>query len=233
MNQTNLTRFSTFGDILDELERLSRQHLLSYRVQVGALLLAQFWDDDPAAFSSRDPGKEVRFNTFFIEHGEDLRRYGLSQRQARNSVRASIVMRTLPVEIREQLFVTQLIELTRLADPTQRARVAQTAVQQNWTVIQLRDAVSAVRAGLPIDADEETPGVQVAAPEETIRRPVPGRLVTRAEKLAEQVDTWSRQWQQADTTRLRPVQRRRLAAAADALEARVVELRKLLRTEAE
>ena len=41
-NPLAITGLTPFEDILDELERLAREHLLFYRVQVGNILLQHF-----------------------------------------------------------------------------------------------------------------------------------------------------------------------------------------------
>ena len=56
----------------------------------------------------------------------------------------------------------------------------------------------------------------------------PGRLVTRAEKLSDQVRGWTAQWATVDPGRLRGPQRERLAAAVTELEAEVARLRATL-----
>jgi len=83
----NTTTLVPFEDILDALEQLSREHLLFYRVQVGELLLHHFWENDPRQFSHSGPNKSTRFERFYEKHGESLTRYGISQRQAKDSVR--------------------------------------------------------------------------------------------------------------------------------------------------
>ena len=226
MPQQHLTTTTPFEDILDELEALAREHLLFYRVQVGNILLQHFWGGDAHAFSSSDPTKEARFELFFTKWGENLSRYGLSKRQARDSIRAAIVVRTLPPAIAERLFLTQVLLLSRLHDPTARARVADAAIASDWSVQQLQDAVMAVRAGLPLDADPEAPGVQVPKDESAAPTPVPGRLVTRVEKLAAEVQNWTAQWARVDGGKLRKVQRQRLVAAVELLEAQAAALRR-------
>ena len=220
----------SFEDILDQLERLAREHLLVYRVRVGGLLLQHFWGGDAAAFSSRAPNKEARFELFFSKYQTDLARYGLSKRQARRSIRASIVVRTLPPAVAERLFLTQVLELSRLADPTQRTRVAIAAIERDWSVQDLRDAVSATQAGLPIAEIGAEIGAETSTtpPDPPQRQIAPGRLVTQAEKLAGEVDQWATRWQGADTSRLRRPQRLRLAAAVTELEAQVARLRGML-----
>lgn len=223
------TETATFDDILDELEALSREHLLMYRVRVGRVLLGHFWGGDARAFASHDSGKQARFEVFFERCGDELARYGLSRRQARDSIRAAIVLDSLPVSLAQRLFLSQVLELMRLHDPTARAEVAQAAVAWDWSVLQLRAAVDAARAGLPLDADADAPGVQRPVDEEEPgAAPAPGRMVTRAEKLVGEVEAWSAQWARVDASRLRGAQRRRLVAAVEALEGRVRELRGVL-----
>ena len=224
-NPLAIAGLTPFEDILDELERLAREHLLFFRVQVGNVLLQHFWGGDPVAFSSRDSTKDARFELFFEKCEEALARYGLSKAQARTSIRASVVVRTLPPAVAERLFLSQVLELARLRDPTERAKVAGAAIASDWSVKQLRDVVSAVRAGLPMDADEAMPGVQVVEVARDERLPVPGRMVTRAEKLVGDVESWTAAWERVDLSKLRDGQRKRLEVAATALEARVVALR--------
>ncbi len=225
---TTLTTVS-FEDILDDLERLTRTHLLVYRVQVGAVLLGHFWDDDPAAFSNRSPHRTQRFDLFFDKYAETLTRYGLSRRMARDSIRACIVMRSLPSELAEQLFLSQVLLLATVHDKTLRARLAQAAVRQDWSVVTLRKAVTASRAGLPFDLGNPSAAAELPAPE-AIKPMAPGRLVTRAEKLSDQVRGWTAQWATVDPSRLRGPQRERLAAAVTELEAEVAKLRASLET---
>ena len=91
----------------------------------------------------------------------------------------------------------------------------------DWTVLQLHDAVSAVKAGLPYDADPLTPGIQ---PQPAPPKLAPGRLVTRAERWTAELDAWTVQWARADGHKLRPAQRRRLLATVAAAQAKLVEL---------
>jgi len=49
-----------FETILDELEQLSREHLLYYRVQVGDTLLRHFYQGDAAEYAKRGSSEELR-----------------------------------------------------------------------------------------------------------------------------------------------------------------------------
>jgi hypothetical protein len=228
---------ASFEEILDEVEALNRGHLLYYRVQLGRVMLRHFWDGDAAAYSSRDRTKLQRFELFFAKHGEELARYGVSQRQARDSVRACIVVDTLPEHLSRRLFWSQVMELTRVSDPTARARLAFAALRGDWSIAFLRDAVDrALHIGTDDMAALEAAAAasaDVAAGEEVSEdgdapAPAAGRMVARAEKLVREVERWSSTFRKVDAKRLRPAQRARLAAARDALRARVAELDALI-----
>ena len=52
MSHAHLAPVSDYESILDELESLSREHLLFYRIQIGRVLLNHFWGDDAKAASA-------------------------------------------------------------------------------------------------------------------------------------------------------------------------------------
>lgn len=220
-----LQSYATFDDILDELETLSRQHHLVYRIQVGRTLLHHFYGGDFAAYASHDPNKEVRFAEFCEKGRERLERFGLSPRQAADSIMACHVFDQLPAPLAKALLLSQILELTRVKDGAERARLAAAAVQGDWSVRQLHDAVTAVNDGLPLDADAAAPGIQPARPDEDRGKPVAGRLVTQAVKLGKLVGQWTAEWQSVDASRLRGPQRQRLQEAVAALESRLAELK--------
>ena len=219
----HLSEFSTFDDIIGQLQRMAREQLLAYRIGVGQVLLDGLFGGDAAAYASRDPNKELRFARFFAEREAELRRFGLTDRMSRHCISCYAVFRTLPPAVREQLFWSQVQQLVRVHDVGMRAQLAVAAVQQQWSVEQLKNAVSAVNAGLPLDGDAEVAGLQ--APDAPPARSIaPGRLVNRAEKWAGDLEQWSEQWFSGDTSRLRPAQRERLAAAVAAARGRLIEL---------
>ena len=225
MSKNHITNehLHTFEDILDALERLAREHLLVYRVEAGRVLLDTLYGGDAQAYANKDPRKELRFTQFVTERAEALRRYGLGERTAREAIACFLTFGALPAPVRESMFYSQVRELARLHDATARAHLAVAAVNGDWTVVQLRDAVSAVKAGLPCDADPLTPGIQ---PQPALPPPQlsPGRLVTRAERWTADLDRWTEQWSMADGEKLRPPQRRRLLATVAAAQARLAEL---------
>jgi hypothetical protein len=219
---------ATFDDILDELERLSREHLLFFRIEVGRVLLNRLFAGSAAAYLDRDPTKEARFAEFVRKCDEDLARFGLGENVARTCIQCCIVFDSLPAAVRNTLFLSQILELTRVTDPTARARLAVAAVEGDWTVRQLRDAVGALKAGLPYDADPDAPGVQPPTEGLPVTKAQPGRLVTQAEKWTRSVDDWTAQWAQVDKAKLRGVQRERVKAAVAGMRARLDRLAKEL-----
>lgn len=220
---------TSFEDVLDEIEALARDHDLAWRLQLGHTFLRHFWRGDARAYQHGAPGKDLRFAAFFEKHGDALARYDIGPRKARDCIRASIVFDSLPPALAGRLFWTQVIELARLRDPTARAQVAVAALQSDWTVAQLRDAVDyAKQVGVPepvalAQAVAAADAASAVVPEGSAA-PAPGRMVARAEKLVEAVETWSATWRKVDGAALRPAQRARLVAARDALRARVAEL---------
>lgn len=167
---------------------------------------------DPQAYLSRNPAKERRFTAFLQKHAEDLQAYGLNEGTAREAIVTSIVFQALPEELQRALFYSHVVELTRVADQTQRAPLARASVLGDWTVRQLPDAVRAVNAGLSFDPEGEPPP---ALPEPTreAKPPQPGRLVTRTEKFATDLEQFAAQREKVDPTKLKGVQQRRVAAA--------------------
>lgn len=216
----NPRHLHTFEDTLDDLERLSRQHLLAFRIGAGRVLLRDCFDGDAHAYLDRNPHKAARFSLFVNKHAEDLARFGLSAYTAREAIVCCIVFDTLPETVREALFYSQILALSRLHDRGRRAELAHAAVSFDWGVRELRDAVAAARAGLPLDGDPERPGLQPpAAPPPPA--PQAGRLVTRAEKWTRDLDAWAAQWQTVDPRKVRGAQRARLVEAIAVARARL------------
>lgn len=217
-----ISKLRSFEDILDDIESLSRAHLLAWRIGVGKVLLRDIFADDAQAYLSRDHTKEARFAHFLKENAVALQRYGLADTAARQSIHAALVYDALPDAVRQPLFLSQVLELARLNDGERCTELAVAAVQNNWTTMQLRDVVSAVNAGLAVDATLEVPEPQLPSP--VVVPAQPGRLVTRMEKWAGDVDALTATWASVDPAKLRPVQRARLAAAVAKAQARLAVL---------
>jgi hypothetical protein len=121
--------------------------------------------------------------------------------------------------VREGLALTHLVELARVPDPTLRARLATTALADQWTVQTLKDSVRAAKAGQWYDADLDTPGTQpppLPAPE--VKPVTPARLVTRTERMVPQVQAMAQAWAEIDPKHLTRARRDRLRHALLAAE---------------
>jgi hypothetical protein len=205
--------------LLDRLERLSVGYLLAFRLEVGRLIHEEL--------GRPDGPPDVR--GFALLHRERLSALGLSEELLRQSLRAHQVMQHLPTELSEQLLLSHVIELARLHDPTTREPVARMALDQSWTVRQLRDAVDRVRAGLWVDASAQ-PGLQPEPPPRAPRPATPRRLTQKVERLGasmrEQLDAVAR----LDPVRVNSSHRERLLGALDGLAAELERARARVRS---
>lgn len=217
------TTSESFHEILADLRRLSRDHLLFYRLEVGRLLLDRFFHGRAADYRDPSSAKESSFATFTTTCADELRVFGLGERTLRDCILARVVFDTLPSPIRDALGFSHVIELTRVSDASLRARLANEVIAKDWTIRDLHLAIAAAKSGDWYDTDPETPGTQPPAPRpQSGKRPQPGRLVARTEKWLNQTDEWSAQWTQVDATKLKLAQRKRAVAAVEALQAKLV-----------
>lgn len=156
----NLTVPDQYADTLHKLDQLSRNHLLFFRLEVGKLLLAQFFNGDPAAYLSKDSNKPQSFNNFIATCAVHLGDIGLSEAVVRQCIVAHLVVQSLPPLTANKLPFSQVLELTKVEDTATRGLLAHAAVENHWTTRDLRGAVDAARAGIWIDGDLKTPGLQ-------------------------------------------------------------------------
>lgn len=177
-----------FSHTLERLAQLSRNHLLFFRVEVGRLMLADFFENDPAAYRSQDPAKPHRLSDFLRLHGHFMRDLGLGESVLRQCIVAAIAVASLPPGTLEKLLFSHVVELARVADAAERNVLALATVENHWTSRQLRDAILSAEAGRWIDAQPEVPGLQPAAPALPEKVMPVGRVVTRFEKAAEELD---------------------------------------------
>lgn len=230
MPTNNLEHLATDDDILDEIETIARAHKLAWHLQIGAVFLRRFWQDDVHLFTNRATTKERRFADFLARHADRLSIYELSERKLMDCVRGAIVLRQLPPQVAQKLFWSQVLELYRVHDLNLRGEVAIAAIEQDWSVKQLHDAVDiALAQGSDVDrsalADEVNARGALPAPaDHDDPPPAPGRMVHRAETLVRDVLRWRGHWTQVDATKLRGPQRARLAAALATLKSEVAAL---------
>ena len=220
---------AAYTSILDQLRLLSRDMLLAFRLQVGKLVLDNFYDGDVHAYRSHTPNKEDSFGAFLRTCPSELADLGLGGQVIRQCVNARITYDTLPPAVRDGLLFSHVVELARLGDPTARARLAMDTTLQKWSVDQLKDAIAQLMLGNYYDTDATQAGTQPPPPRpEAEKATQPGRLVSRLEKAVEDLDTWAAEWTGADTSKLRGVQRERAKKAMADLKAKVAAVEALL-----
>jgi hypothetical protein len=135
--------------------------------------------------------------------------------------------------VAEPLGLTKVVELTRLSDPTARARLAQAAVTQGWSVAELKAQVARAKRVHVLDVDPETPGLQLPPlPEPEQRAPAAGRVAQRLESWSRQATELTEALSGLDANRLTADQRGRLTDAVAAAEAQLAALRRALGTAA-
>ena len=219
---TSTTEFQT---ILANLKLLVRDHLLYFRLEVGRVVLDEFFGGDAFAYADRSNTKQAKLAEFMDTHAEDLESYGLKPWLLRECVQVQIVHRTLPPTVREQLGYSHILALIGIGDPTVRAKLANAAITQEMSVAQFKDTVGAAKANIWYDTDAQTPGVQPKTPPvPPVYVPQPGRLVTQVQKWVGDAHILSAGWAALDPTKVRPAQRAGLKQAIAELRAELAAL---------
>ena len=171
-----------FTPVLNDVAALVHDHLLYFRLEVGRVVLDEFFGGDGFAYSDRSYAKQTKFTQFLETYPEQVEAIGLKPWLLRECVQVHIVHKTLPPAVRERLGYSHTLELVRVSDPTKRPQLANAAIAQEMTVRQFRDTVGAASAGMWYDTDDATLGVQPKPqPEPAVPPPQPGRLVTKTE----------------------------------------------------
>jgi hypothetical protein len=109
--------------------------------EVGAYLLKNFYDDDPALYHSTSPTKHVSLGALVAQCGDqDL---PVSKTFLSNAIRIAVMMRERPeTKSLKQLPPSHQIELLRLERaPEKLATIAERAVEKKLTVQKLRAEV--------------------------------------------------------------------------------------------
>lgn len=234
---TNLQAPTTgqdYGEVLAKLATLSRTLLLTFRLEVGKVMLDQYFGGSAHAYRDQDSHKVNSFNAFTKSCQAELADYGLSPAVLAQCIRARIAWDGLPPPIREQLRFRHVVALAGVSEPNDRARLAFDAARQGWTVAQLQDAIARVNDHTYYDTDPSTPGTQPPPPKPSVARGhQPGRLVNQLVKAGGELRQWRAAWAGVDATRLRGPQRQRVVAAVAELKAEVARLEAELGAEGE
>lgn len=222
----------TFDRLVGALEQLVQDHLLFFRVQAGRVVATELYGGDVATMREQLRRRDGLLAAFVQAHPERLDNVGLSEELLRQSLHAWAVVQLLDDEIVRGLRYTHVLELARVDDDPTRAMLARATVENGWSRAALKAAIQEVRAGQWPDRQPDVPGLQPtpAAEEapEVVERPAlaPGRVVTRFEKTADDLDELADHWEGVDPAALAPAQRRRAQVALRRLRERVVALEK-------
>ena len=211
--------------LLVDLRNLSQNHLLYFRIETGRLIVRTLWDGDRARMRAALAARDGVYQRFVVARADALEDLGLNPTFLRQCLHAWAVVDVLPKEIVPELQFSHVVELTRVDDDQTRDHLARATVANRWSTRALRDAVRAIEAGRWIDADP-APGLQPPAPVRDDPDPPvqPGRVVTRAERVFEEVDELVGQWESIDVSRLSKPQRDRARVVVEALKERVARL---------
>jgi hypothetical protein len=206
---------SEFHDALQALQALTNDHEKTYRLGVGQYILQRFFGGSAGLYGSHDAYKESKFKDFTETHAADLAELDLSEQTLRRCVRVKICYDALPPGIRDQVGWSATLQISSLADPNQRARLATAAATERWPVAKVKEAVALAGQHRLWDAEPDQPGLQLPEPKDP-SPPQPGRLVTQSEKWTEQIGSWRQEFERVDASKLSKahVERMRLAVAA-------------------
>jgi hypothetical protein len=205
-----------FSPTLNGLLQLTRDHLLSFRLQVGNLLLTDLFAGDPAAYRDRDPHKPQRFAAFLRQHGPQLSEWGLGETVLRQSITVAIAAEGLPGDLLARLNLSQMVSQSRVDDRATRLLLAQAAADNAWSARDVAGAAQAAREGRWIDTDPNTPGLQApepTEPESTETKLPAGRVVARVEKTVDALVDLRGMWSSLSAEETRPGHKKRLREA--------------------
>jgi hypothetical protein len=195
--------------VLDRLAQLGRDALLRYALEVGQLLVNNFFDGSIESYYDRNSHKHNSFNALLERRERELAALGLSGTTLRSYIRVWDAWRVMPHAIREDLQLSQIRVLTSLHDPGLRHELAAVAVERGWTVRELAAAVAEEREGQSPDLARHR-GRRRAA-DKTLRQ-----VIAQTRKMAKWRDVY-----RTNVSSLRPMQRERLRHE---LEAAIAEL---------
>jgi len=205
--------------VLAALHHLGRAHLVVHDLAVGHLLLREFFGGDALAYQNQSSTKAGSFRRFAVECQNELQALGYSEDRLQKCIRAHIVFETLPPSVKERLQLSHLLELARCRDATTRARLALAATEADWSVQQLRTAVSQAKEGQWDASQVPVP----AGSHGNVDRPplAPGRVVSRGHKLLAAVEEWKMLVADLEPTRLSDKQRQQLRKTLRELQDRL------------
>jgi hypothetical protein len=180
----------SYQNVLDRIYRATLDHMVAYRLEIGALILAEFFENDPALFHDRSRFKPARFKDFLAACGDRLDDIGMGERTLRACVQAHLVVADLDEEDRRLLTFSHLTALAAVKDRSHRRLLGSAAVQERWSVAQLSAAAARMEAGQWIDQDPQQPGLQpepIKPSKPRPPRPTTSRAITSPKLQAREV----------------------------------------------
>ena len=159
-----------YDRVVDALRAHCGTAVVRLAVEVGRVVILEFFGGEEENFVDRNRYKETRFADFVRERADDLAELGLAERTLRNYVHAFLVWRMLPPQVRELSNVASLQELARLKNPIRRAELAHESTEGRWPVRKLREAVD-------VELDAEAPPASGKT-----RKPPAYRWIVKLEK---------------------------------------------------
>ena len=159
----------------DRVVAVLREHcgtaVIRLAVNVGRVVIDEFFQGAEENFVDRNRYKETRFADFLRERADDLAEIGLAERTLRNYVHAFLVWRTLPAPVQEASNVATLQELSRLKNPLRRVALAHESTEGHWPVRKLREVID-------VEIESEAP-----TGDGKPKKPAVYKAVAKAEKL--------------------------------------------------
>jgi hypothetical protein len=212
-----------FDDVLAQIERLARTHLLVFRVEVGRTLAEAFYGGDVDRYRTRSADGALK--DFLAERAGPLADLGLHPQLIRQSLLAWDVVADLPEDLRPRLIYAHVLELARGGRPDPSpARAGGPRQRLDRQGAAGRGRRDPVRRWIDVDP---APGLQPPPPEEPLDAPkkvAVGWALKRAERTGGDFAAVAEEWDQVDVAALSEKQRGRALAAVEDLQQRVERL---------
>jgi hypothetical protein len=208
--QLDFTRF------VDKLTRLKRERELAFRLEVGRLVLLQFFEGDIDAYRSHDSKKPHRFRDFIDAERPALVDLGLGEKVLRNCVVVFGIVNHLPERARERLMFSHLVELAAVADAATRTRLALESIQNRWSVVALRKMTHSALGQTATDAATPEPDEVETHGELVGPNTRPGHLVNRLGRAVTDLGDLTAQWERVAARGVTEAHRERLRASVEA-----------------
>lgn len=151
----------------EEVQAHAHQHavdVLLFRVRVGQALVNHLADGDFEALRASLDQKDSLYSAFVRRHGGVLTTLGLRPDTLRRCLTAAEVAEGMSEADFRDLGFTRLVALAPVADPAWRQALTRLALDNDWTVAELRAAIAHADAGTLTDGDGARPGLQPLVP---------------------------------------------------------------------